>query len=213
MEELVNVSYTAGLEAGGRKILQSLSFTAGPGDNVYLYGGPGRCRLHYEVLCGLRKPDMGSVMVAGQELYAMSAQKAANFRRDRIGAIPEGGGLIREMPMITQVAMPMKLAGLEEKAMLARLEELVSDRMPLHSLYSLPGRCNARKRTYASIFRAVIRKPEVLILNGFGEELDELDADALWEALLSARPEGSVLICLSGAPAPEQAAWTRQLRL
>lgn len=213
MEEILHTTYSAYLEEMGRRTEQSLNFTACAGENVYLYGNPGRRQLHFDILCGLRKPDFGSVYFPPQPLYALPKRMAPAFRRDNIGAIPYGGGLIPELPMLPQVILPLKLAGLEREAILARLQELISDRIPLHSLYTPPSRSNPRKQAYASIFRAVIRKPKVIVVNGFLDIFEELDADLLWEALLSLRPKESVLIYLSGAPAPEQVAWTQQLKL
>lgn len=213
MEEILHACYTASLEERGRKTMQSLSLTACPGENLYFYGAERRCQLHFEVLCGLRKPDHGTVAADGQDLYSLPAQAAAAVRRDRIGAIPRDGGLIAELPMVTQVVLPMKLAGYDRDAMLSRLQELVSDKMPLHSLYNPPSRSAPRKQAYAAIFRAVLQKPKVIVINGFLDGFEELDADALWETLLSFRPKDSVLLYLSGAPAPERIHWTQKWKL
>ena len=42
----------------------------------------------------------------------MTAHEAAAFRRDTIGAVPQDLGLIPELRMIDQIALPMKLAGM-----------------------------------------------------------------------------------------------------
>ena len=63
------------------------------------------------------------------------------------------------------------------------------------------------------MIRAVIRKPQVIVLNGFLDDLPDIDRDALWQAFHAIRPKDSVLIYLSGAPAPEQVNWTQMLRV
>ena len=213
MEEIIHASYSASLEEMGRRTMRSLNLTASAGENVYLYGSPNHCQLHFSILCGLKKPDFGAVFFQLQELHAMPDQAGAAFRRDYIGAIPQGGGLLPELSMIDQITLPMRLAGEESEVILSRLRELTSERMPLHSLYNLPGKCNPRKRAYASVFKAVIRNPQMIIVHGFMDECGELDADALWDTLLFFRPKDSVLIYLSGAPAPEQVQWTQRQKL
>ena len=193
--------------------MHSLSFTACSGENVYLYGSSRRCQLHFEVLCGLRKPELGTVNADGRDLYTMEHRSMFEFRSDNIGAIPRDGGLIPELQMIEQITLPMKLAGIGTETILSRLRGLTSEQMPLHSLYNLPSRCSARKQAYASILRAIIREPRIYIMNGFLDEFDDLDADALWAFFLSMRPKNSTLIYLSGSPAPDQVTWTRQLKL
>lgn len=213
MEEILHASYSVSMDEMGRRSIQSLTLTVNAGENVYLYGRPSHCQIHFHILSALRKPDFGSVILQSQDVYAIPEHLLPAFRRDHIGIIPQGGGLIPELPMMPQVVLPMRLAGFDSEAILSRLQELISDRMQLHSLYNPPGKCNPRKQAYAAIFRAVIRNPRIILVNGFLDDFNELDADVLWDTLLTLRPEGSVLIYLSGAPAPEQVAWTQKLKL
>lgn len=206
-------SYTTGLEVRGRKTILELELTANCGENIYLYGSPKRRQIHFEILCMMRQPDQGFVSLPPEEPYSMTDTEAAAFRRDNLGALPENGGLIPELPMLPQVALPMRLAGESDGAIAARIQELCGDRMPLHSLYDLPTRCNPRRQAYAAIFRALIRKPRLLVINGFLDEWDELDADLLWDALLSIKPKECTLLYLSGAPAPVKVQWNQKRKL
>lgn len=137
----------------------------------------------------------------------------ATFRRKNIGAIPQGMGWIPELRMIDQIAFPMQTAGIGNGEILKAVKALTSELLPLDSLYNTPGRCTARKQAHAAILRAVICKPKVLVFNGFLDDLPDLDTDTLWHVLWELRPENSVLIYLSGAPAPRQIRWTQELRV
>lgn len=212
MDELINANYIADLKSIGRKD-KLLSITAKAGDNIFINGSPKRCETHFEVLCGLLRPDVGEVKICGQNPYEMNAWEAAAFRRDTIGAVPQDLGLISELRMIDQIALPMKLAGIDDAAILSEIQSLTSELLPLHSLYNLPGKCNARKQAHAAILRAVIRNPQIIVFHGFLDDVSDIDRDALWQAFHAVRPENSVLIYLSGAPAPEQVQWTQQLRV
>ncbi len=107
----------------------------------------------------------------------------------------------------------MRLAGIENAEILRAVKALTSELMPLYDLYNTPGRCSARKGAHAAILRSVICKPKILVFHGFLDDLPDLDTDTLWRTLRKLRPEGSVLIYLSGAPAPKQVQWTRELRV
>ena len=212
MEELLNANYIADLKSIGRKD-KLLSIVAKAGDNIFMNGSPKRCETHFEVLCGLRRPDVGEVKICGRNPYEMTAHEAAAFRRDTIGAVPQDLGLIPELRMIDQIALPMKLAGMDDETIISEIRKLTSELMPLHNLFNVPGKCNARKQAHAAIIRAVIRNPQVIVLNGFLDDLPDIDRDALWQAFHTIRPKDSVLIYLSGAPAPEQVNWTQMLRV
>lgn len=213
MRELLTASYGAALEMGGRRTVQELALSARPGESIYIYGSPDKCRLHFNVLCGLQAPERGRISLDGQDLYSMEPKALAGLRGNWIGAIPSGGGLIPELRMIDQVVLPMKLAGFSKEAMLSRLQELTCEAMPLHSLCNRSGSCNPRKQAYAAIFRAVIQKPKLLVIQGFLDDFDSSDANALWQTLLHHRGRESVLIYLSGAPAPKCVSWSQEIRL
>ena len=212
MDELINANYIADLKSIGRKD-KLLSITGKAGDNIFINGSPKRCETHFEVLCGLRRPDVGEVKLRGKNPYEMNAKDAAAFRRDTIGAVPQDLGLIPELRMIDQVALPMKLAGIDDETIIAEIHKLTSELMPPHNLFNVPGKCNARKQTHAAMIRAVIRSPKVIVFNGFLDDVSDIARDALWQAFQTIRPQSSVLVYLSGAPAPEQINWTQQLRV
>lgn len=212
MDELINANYIADLKSIGRKD-KLLSITAKAGDNIFINGSPQRCETHFEVLCGLRRPDVGEVKLCGRNPYEMNAKEAAAFRRDSIGAVPQDLGLIPELRMIDQIALPMKLAGVDEETIIAEIRKLTSELIPMHNLFNIPGKCTIRKQAHVAMIRAVIRNPQIIVFNGFLDDVSDIDRDALWQAFHTSRHNNSVLIYLSGAPAPELVNWTQQFRV
>ena len=212
MEEVLSANYIADLKSIGRKD-KMLSIVGKAGDNIFINGSPKRCEAHFEVLCGLRRPDVGEVMLCGRNPYEMTAKDAAAFRRDIIGAVPQDLGLIPELRMIDQIALPLKLAGMDDENIISETRKLTSELIPLHNLFNIPGKCNTRKQAHAAMIRAVIRNPQIIVFNGFLDDVSDIDRDALWRAFHTMRPQNSVLIYLSGAPAPGQVQWTQQLRV
>ena len=212
MDELINANYIADLKRIGRKD-KLLSITGKAGDNIFINGSTKRCATHFEVLCGLHRPDVGQVKLCGRNPYEMKAKEAAAFRRDTIGAVPQDLGLIPELRMIDQIALPMKLAGVDDESIISEIRKLTSELMPLHNLFNIPGKCNTRKQAHAAMLQAVIRNPQIIVFHGFLDDVSDIDRDALWQAFHTIRPKNSILIYLSGAPAPEQVRWSQQLRV
>lgn len=212
MDELINANYIADLKSIGRKD-NLLSMIGKAGDNIFINGSIKRCETHFEVLCGLRCPDVGEVKLCGKNPYEMTALEAAAFRQKTIGAVPKDLGLIPELRMIDQIALPMKLVGIDDETIISEIRKLTSELMPLYNLFNIPGKCNTRKQAHAAMIRAVIRNPQVIVFHGFLDDVSDIDRDALWLAFHTMRPPNSVLIYLSGAPAPEQVQWSQQLRV
>lgn len=213
MEAILRANYTTILEQRGRKASSALSLQVNPGESVYMHGTREQCAAHFNVLCGLHQPEQGQVVIQGTDLYTLEVQTAAAFRRDHIGGIPYGGGLIPEVRIIDQIVLPLRLAEMGEREMYEAVQALTSELLPLHSLYNPPRRVTPRKQTHAALLRAAITKPDILILDGVLDGFEETDADILWQALTTLRPGNSALVYFSSEIEPEWIPWTQKLRI
>ncbi len=213
MEHIIHTSCTISLVEQGRRGEKALDLTAGAGESIHIQGTQGRLDAWFSALCGLKKPELGTVFLLGTDIYALDAKSSAAFRRDHIGGIPYGGGLMGEIRLIDQIALPLQLAGMDNREILERIQPLTSELLPMHSLYNTPGRVSPRRQAHASLLRAVVTRPEILILNGLLDGFEDIDTDALWDALQTLRPKGSTLVYLSRDADPGQISWTQKLRI
>lgn len=213
MEEILRANYTTILDQRGRKASSTLSLQVNPGESVYIHGARDQCAAHFEVLCGLRQPEQGQVVIQETDLYTLEAQAAAAFRRDHIGGIPYGGGLIPEVRIIDQIVLPLRLAGIGEREIYEAVQALISELLPLHSLYNPPRRVTPRKQAHAALLRAVITRPDILILDGVLDGFEETDTNILWQTLTALRPKNSALVYFSSEVEPESVPWTQKLRI
>lgn len=213
MQKLLKVNCVIAVEQKGKLSKLSVSLTANPGDAIYIQSTRQRCDALFETLCGLKKPEQGQVLIQNTDIYTLPMKEAAAFRRDRIGGIPYGGGLIPELRMIDQIALPLKLAGMENENIVEQIRKMTNHLLPFHSLFNPPCRVTERKKAHAAIIRALIANPCLIIMNGFLDDYDEIDADTLWQVFRELRPNSSTLLYLSNNPAPEQVLWTQKMRI
>lgn len=213
MQEVLKVNCVVTVVQKGRLSKLPVALTAYPGDAVYIQSTRQRCDAMFETLCGLKKPAQGQVMIQNTDIYTLPMKEAAVFRRDRIGGIPYSGGLIPELRMIDQIALPLKLAGMENENIVEQIRKMTNHLLPFHSLFNPPCRVTERKKAHAAIIRALITNPCLIIMNGFLDDYDKIDADALWQVFQELRPDGSTFLYLSSDPAPEQIAWTQKMRI
>lgn len=88
------------LRDGGKELFRDLSFRLGRGEWACLIGPPEMGRALLEVLCGLRRPDRGQVLVDDRNVIRLSPEKLRLLHRRlgivfgdlglRRGATPEG---------------------------------------------------------------------------------------------------------------------------
>lgn len=114
------------------------SLVLDPGQRCYVQGSERTCNALFEMLTGLRIPDEGSVTILGQDIYSMDEGERAAFRRDRIGAVPKGGGFLPELTLLEQVRLPMVLAGLPQEEIRSNIRKNAFDYLPLESWVVFP---------------------------------------------------------------------------
>ena len=187
------------------------SLVLDPGQRCYVQGSERTCNALFEMLTGLRIPDEGSVTILGQNIYSMDEGERAAFRRDRIGAVPKGGGFLPELTLLEQVRLPMVLAGLPQEEIRSNIRKNVFDYLPLHDLYNPAKRCSPRTLALATLLRASVMNPPILFLNASFEYLNGKDAELVWKEVKTILTEDLTFLHLGSAPAPEYIDWTTQI--
>lgn len=188
-----------------------VSLTLAPGDRCYWQGSERNCNALFEMLTGLRKPDAGSVTIQGQDLYSMGEAERAAFRRDRIGAVPQGGGFLPELTLLEQVRLPMVLAGLSQDEIRSRIRKNAFDYLPLHDLYNPAKRCTPRTLALAALLRASVMNPPILLLNAPFAHLNGKDAELVWREVQTVLTKELAFLYMGSAPAPAYIDWTTQI--
>lgn len=188
-----------------------ISLAIAPGNRCYLQSSEESCNTLFEILAGLRKPDEGSVTVLGQNLYALPDAERTAFRRDCIGAIPKGGGFLPELTLLEQVRLPMVLAGLSQDEIRNRIRKNAFDYLPLHDLYNPAKRCTPRTLALASLLRASVMSPPILLLNAALDHLGGKDAELVWQEVKTILTKDIAFLYLGSAPAPANMDWTMHI--
>lgn len=181
------------------------------GERCYVQASEEGCNTLFEMLTGLRKPEEGSVTLLGQNIYALSETERAAFRRDHMGAIPRNGGFFPELTLLEQIRLPMVLAGLSNDEIRDHIRKNAFDYLPLHNLYNPANRCTPRTLALASLLRARVMEPRILILNASLEHLSGKDAALVWQEMKTILTEDLALLYLGSAPAPAYIDWTAQI--
>lgn len=183
------------------------------GERIFVHGTRDQCRFLFEMLSGLRTPDAGQVRVLGQDLYELPEHELAVFRREKIGAIPQGGGFLSEFSLLEQLLWPLRLSGKEIEVLRSRIQTLDLRYFPTHNLYNPAKRCTVRTRSLAVLVRATLFQPKLIILNGTFEDLDAKDTEIIWEQVPKICGPDTCFLYLSSTPIPQRFSWTRQLRI
>jgi ABC-type lipoprotein export system ATPase subunit len=146
------------------RAVDGISIEIPAGQFVALLGpsGSGKSSL-LNMVAGLDSPTSGAVIAHGRNLASLSRQELAKYRLHTVGMVFQSFNLISSMSLLENVALPMRFAEIDrrERATLAReaLERVGLGKRLAHRPMELSGGEQQR----ASLARALINKPKLLL--------------------------------------------------
>ncbi|HEX3395875.1 MAG TPA: ATP-binding cassette domain-containing protein [Steroidobacteraceae bacterium] len=167
----------------GKLVLTDVNLTVPKGATHALIGssGSGKTTL-LRITLGLIPFDKGYVKINDQALSSFTPIQWA----DRIGYVPQDGGLFPHMSAFENVSMIAKLRGWNKQKINARVEELrkLVDLEPV-ILRQYPFEMSGGQQQRVAIMRAAMMEPDVMLLDEPMAALDPLIRRSLQQELKS----------------------------
>lgn len=110
---------------------------------------------------GVDKPSNGTVFISGQDIYSLSNDDLAVFRRRNIGLIYQFYNLIPILDVKENITLPCKLDGKDVE--LNRLEEILETLGLKQRETHLPNELSGGQQQRVSIGRALINNPALVL--------------------------------------------------
>src|SRR3974390_329738 len=167
---------------GHQEVLRGVSFEVKQGEFMALIGGSGCGKsLLLKLLVGLLKPDRGGVWIAGKDMSALSRKEIESLR-SRIGFVFQGGALFDSMTVFDNVAFPLReKAGLPEAAIRRKVEEEL-ELVGLHDAEKkFPAQLSGGMLKRVALARALVRDPEIVLIDEPTTGLDPVVSRAVLE--------------------------------
>jgi osmoprotectant transport system ATP-binding protein len=164
----------------GQQVLPKLDLAIVRGRSTVLIGpsGCGKSTL-LRLMIGLVSCDTGTITIDGQELTAASALEV----RRGLGYVTQDGGLFPHLSARENVILMARYLGWDRRRIDDRLTELAElTRFPAEGLDRFPAQISGGQRQRASLMRALMLDPRVILLDEPMGALDpmvraELQAD------------------------------------
>lgn len=147
--------------------LRGVDITVEEGSFLGVMGpsGSGKSTL-LAILGGLCHPTAGSVEVDGIDLYALSGEKRADFRREYLGFVFQSFNLIPYLSALENVMLPLAVKTMPAAEKRERAQQVLA-RVGLSARAAhLPSQLSGGEQERVAIARALVNKPTVL----FGDE-------------------------------------------
>lgn len=162
--------------------LDNVSFSVNKGEFIAIVGasGSGKSTLLH-LMGGVDRPTSGKVFINGTNIYEMSDDKLAIFRRRQIGLIYQFYNLIPILNVEENIALPVELDGrkVDKTDMDEMLKRLGLEQRKNH----LPNELSGGQQQRTSIGRALITRPSIILADEPTGNLDSKAGEEIVELL------------------------------
>lgn len=167
------------------RAVDDISFSVEKGEFVAIVGasGSGKSTLLH-LLGGVDKPDSGHVYIEDNDIYSMSDENLAIFRRRQVGLIYQFYNLIPILNVKENITLPCDLDG--NKVSEKRLNELLESLGLSDRVNHLPNELSGGQQQRTSIGRALINNPAIVLADEPTGNLDSEASDEIMSLLRSA---------------------------
>lgn len=179
-------------------VLNNISITINSGDFVIIFGpsGCGKSTLLHSLL-GLEAPSSGSVLYEGKNIYNMTDDERAVYRRHRIGIIYQQPLWISALNVLENVAFSLHLLDYNKVAMYDKARSVLQMvGMEKWEQYR-PSELSSGQQQKISLARSMIIDPVLLVADEPTGNLDTVSGQELIEMFTKLNQEGRTLIMVT----------------
>jgi lipoprotein-releasing system ATP-binding protein len=169
-------------------VVGGVSLRINKGEIVAITGpsGAGKSTLLH-LLGALDKPDSGSVLIDGIDVFALSAKKQAAFRNKHLGFVFQFHHLLPEFSAVENVAMPLWINGKSKEEGLKEAASMLEVVGLANRLENKPSELSGGEQQRVAIARALVNKPSIVMADEPTGNLDSANAKAIHELFIHLR--------------------------
>ncbi len=147
-----------------RRVVDGVSLYVNRGEMVGLLGpnGAGKTTT-FRMICGLAKPDSGTVILQGSDVTQWPMYQRA--RTGGMGYLPQQSSVFAKLSAQDNLLGVMQLLGFSWKAQRERCQQLLEQFQITHVRKTAAGRLSGGERRRLEIARCLISEPRIIMLD------------------------------------------------
>ncbi len=189
-------TYGRGPEAVGA--VRGVSFEIEAGEFVAVMGESGSGKSTLLAMMGaLNRPTAGRYIVDGLEVYALSADQRADFRREYLGFVFQDFHLVAHLTAMENVMIPLAVLKLPRAQKRTMAREALARVGLAHLTERLPGQLSGGEQERVAIARATVNRPLILLADEPTGNLDTRTSSEVMALLSQLRAEGMTVVMVT----------------
>jgi len=193
---------------GGRplEVLKGVDLRVEPGEFLAIMGpsGSGKSTL-LNLIGALDRPTSGRVLINGVDLSTLNDNQLARLRNREIGFIFQFFNLIQRMDALSNVELPMIIAGVGREERRRRALSLLDQVGLGDRVHHKPNQLSGGEQQRVAIARALANDPDLLLADELTGNLDSKTGDEIMSLLRDLNQEqGKTFILITHDPSVGQ---------
>lgn len=181
--------------------LRGVSLDIYKGESVAVMGhsGSGKSTL-LSIMGGLNPPTSGTIEIDGIDVYQLSQEKRADFRREYLGFVFQQFQLIPYLTAVENVMLPLTTTSYSNKEK-KEMAEGVLCRVGLSGkMNRLPNQLSGGEQERVAIARAIVNAPPVVLADEPTGSLDTKTGNEIMELFKKLNEEGLTVLMVTHNP-------------
>ena len=178
--------------------VDGVSLQIGEGEFLAIMGesGSGKSTL-LSMLGGLNSPTSGRLHVNGIDVYALTSDERADFRKKSIGFVFQNFHLLPYLTLAENVMLPLAIENVSTKKKLSAATDALA-RVGLHGKAArLPNQISGGEQERVAIARAIVNRPPIILADEPTGNLDTRTGAEVMKLLALLNQEGTTVIMVT----------------
>ena len=179
------------------RAVDDIEFAIDKGEFVMIEGESGSGKTTFlNLLTGLTDPTSGDVTIDGKTLKNISDKDISKIRNEKIKYIPQGESLLSALTVRENILFPFTIGGTKRPSE-ERLLEVAKKLGITELLDEYPSELSGGEMRRATIARAVINRPSLIIADEPTGSLDQANTSKVMDIFKSIAEEGTSVIVVT----------------
>jgi putative ABC transport system ATP-binding protein len=178
--------------------ISDISFKIAPGEFVGVMGesGAGKSTL-LSIMGAMNSPTTGRYIVEDIDVYALTPERRADFRREFLGFVFQSLHLVSYLTVLENVMLPLTTVKTKRKEKQSMAEAALDDVGLYGKNHRLPNQISGGEQERVAIARAIVNQPPVILADEPTGNLDTRTSHEVMELFQRLNGGGMTIIMVT----------------
>lgn len=180
------------------KAVDGISLRIDPGEFLAIMGesGSGKSTL-LSMLGGLNSPTSGMFLVDGVDVYTLTSDQRADFRKKSIGFVFQSFHLLPYLTLAENVMLPLAIVDISKKKKLVAASDALARVGLPDKANRLPNQISGGEQERVAIARAIVNRPPIILADEPTGNLDRRTGAEVMKLLTTLNHQGITVIMVT----------------